>query len=146
MKHIKIILKTIILLFWMILIFLLSNQNGSTSSNLSSDLLYNIFKFFSLPDSLINDFLFVLIRKMAHFTEYFVLGILIINLLKDFKIQKVFIVSALSCLLYATLDEFHQLFISNRSGSIIDVIIDFLGALAGLFIYYIILKYKKRNI
>lgn len=142
----KIIIKAIILIIWMIIIYLLSNQKGSDSSNLSNGLLYSIFKIFSLPDSLINDCLLFFIRKLAHFTEYFILGILVITLLKEFKIQHIFIVSALICLLYALTDEIHQLFIDNRAGSIIDVIIDFSGATVGLLGYYILTKHKRKLI
>lgn len=142
----KIILKSCFLFIWMVIIFLLSNQKGSDSSNLSNGMLYTIFKTFSLANSLINDYLFVLIRKLAHFTEYLILGILVLNLLKEFKIKNIFIISAYTCLLYATIDEIHQLFINSRSGSIIDVMIDFFGVLVGLFIYYRVMKYKENKI
>ena len=140
----KIILKSLILVIWMSIIYFLSNQNGNESSNLSNGLLYNIFKTFHLSDTLVNDFLLNLIRKLAHFTEYLILGILVLNLLKEFNIKNKIFIGALLCLLYAASDEIHQLFINDRSASILDVLIDFLGSMTGLFLYNFKIKIKTK--
>ena len=58
-----------------------------------------------------------------------------INCLKDYKIKNIFIVSILLSILYSCTDEIHQLFVSGRSGSIIDVMIDSIGIILGIFIY-----------
>ena len=54
--------------------------------------------------------------------------------IKELKIDNKFIVSLLICVIYALSDEIHQLFIIGRSGNIIDVLIDSLGSIIGIFI------------
>ena len=43
------------------------------------------------------------------------------------------------CVLYAITDEYHQTFVAGRSGELRDVVIDSLGALLGILIYYVIM-------
>ena len=69
-----------------------------------------------------------------------------INCLKDYKIKKIFIVSILLCILYSCTDEIHQLFVSGRSGSIIDVMIDCIGIILGTFVYKLFKKKIKKNV
>ena len=77
------------------------------------------------------------VRKLAHMTEYAVLAILLGALLvawEDRTWRRPAIrwaVPAVFCLLYATSDEIHQIF-SNRGASVLDVMIDVVGALLGL--------------
>lgn len=90
------------------------------------------------------------LRKTAHFTLFFILGILINVLIGQYKIKG--IVRMLSSILYsgavAFIDETIQLFSPGRAGRITDVLIDSGGAacaailfLIGGFIYE---KYKVR--
>ncbi len=46
----------------------------------------------------------------------------------------------LLCTVNAALDEWHQSFVSSRTGSPIDVMIDSAGALAGLGIYWLLAR------
>ena len=73
-------------------------------------------------------------REIAHVTIYLVLGVLVYLYIKELKIDNKFIVSLLICVIYALSDEIHQLFIIGRSGNIIDVLIDSLGSIIGIFI------------
>ena len=83
------------------------------------------------------------IRKLAHYTLYFVLGILSFLVVKDYSINKKLIIySLLICFLYACSDEFHQLFVIGRSASIKDVMIDTFGSLCGISIFYV---FNKKN-
>lgn len=68
----------------------------------------------------------VLVRKIAHMTEYFILGIILVLLGRAYQWKSLKIV--LLCLLFALLDEIHQLWIPGRAGSILDVGIDMLGS------------------
>ena len=143
MKRRNIVLKLLLLFIWLTFIFFMSNQNGSQSNELTNSIIYNFFKLFNLSDSTIEILisnLFFIIRKLAHFTEYFILGILFMNLFKEFNIvsKKKLIYCCLLCLLYAISDEFHQLFIGSRNGSIIDVLIDFIGSISGVLIYKLV--------
>ena len=66
-----------------------------------------------------------LVRKLAHFTEYFVLGGL---LWTDFYLTKESLaLPLLTGLIVAGADEYFQTFIPGRSGQLSDVLIDFSG-------------------
>ena len=88
------------------------------------------------------------IRKLAHYTLYFILGILSFLVVKDYSINKKLIIySLLICFLYACSDEFHQLFIIGRSARVLDVMIDTFGSLCGISIFYIFnKKISKKSI
>lgn len=75
-----------------------------------------------------------LIRKKAHFFLYLILGMLVINALKQSGIKSI-LIALLICILFAIFDETYQTFIPGRSGEIRDVLIDSLGALTGILIY-----------
>jgi VanZ family protein len=47
--------------------------------------------------------------------------------------------------LYAMTDEFHQLFVAGRAGRFIDVCIDTAGAVIGVLILAIIIKFHYNN-
>ncbi|MDW8802198.1 VanZ family protein [Clostridium sp. A1-XYC3] len=81
----------------------------------------------------------VLIRKNAHAFEYLILSLLIGNLLFifDFKGRKAIIYILFICLFYSVTDEFHQLFVPGRTSSVVDVLIDFLGAVIGTTLFYL---------
>ena len=84
-----------------------------------------------------------IVRKMAHFTIYFILGIFSTLLFGEFtsKPKSIFKRSVLLCLLYAVSDEIHQYFVPGRACRIMDVTIDTTGgALASAIIVFVILK------
>ncbi len=134
----KIIFKSILVILWLIVIYFFSSQNGSQSTNLTKGLIEKIFWFVE------NDFFFVFIRKCAHLTEYFILGLLIYNLLSEFNVSYKSIIIFLSCLICASLDEIHQMFVFGRSGNIIDVLIDISGTIVFL-ISLVFIKRKKTS-
>lgn len=83
-----------------------------------------------------------IIRKLAHFLEYFILAVFILifaNYVAKWKNQHkfilVFFISLTVCALYAISDEFHQIFVSGRTGQIVDSCIDTTGAFFGLLFY-----------
>lgn len=134
-----------LLILWMIIIFVLSNDTGTASSNKSDGIASFISDIISFIDT---DTLIFIIRKLAHFTEYIILGILFLNVLKDYNNIdiKLVIITILFCFSYAISDEVHQLFIQSRSGKFTDVLIDTLGSSIGVIIYYLILKRKYKNV
>ena len=79
----------------------------------------------------------VYVRKTAHFTLYFLLGLFFISFLKefDFNNKKLIIYTIIFVFIYACSDEIHQLFIPGRSGEILDVLIDTTGGVLSSFIY-----------
>ncbi|MGD1076091.1 MAG: VanZ family protein [Thermodesulfovibrionales bacterium] len=74
-----------------------------------------------------------LIRKSAHVTEYFVLGLLLFRAFRSGSTESRSLrwsfFSALVVLLYAASDEFHQSFVPTRTASPIDVGIDTMGGI-----------------
>ena len=139
MKKISIILVII----WMILIFIFSNMNGTLSSMQSDGIVTEIANIFNYSGNL--DILSIIVRKLAHFTEYLVLGILVLNACKYNNVKDMLKLSILICILYALGDEIHQLFIRGRSGEILDVLIDTLGGFTSSFIYTIFKVRRKLN-
>jgi VanZ family protein len=77
----------------------------------------------------------VLIRKLGHLVEYFVLSILMLRALRQEITNKLaprHLVLGLSLTaLYAISDELHQALVPNRSASSIDVLIDVVGGICG---------------
>jgi VanZ family protein len=78
-----------------------------------------------------------LIRKCAHFTEYFILSLLILRGIRAgekgwhfrWALTTILIVAG-----YAALDEFHQSFVPGRTAAVTDVLIDASGGIAAQLI------------
>lgn len=143
MKKVNIIL----LILWLILIFGFSQDNGAASSS-KSDSLANITVnvISDITGKKLNmDIITFIIRKMAHFTEYMILGILIINVFKDYKTidNEILVLCIVLCFIYACSDELHQLFISDRSARLLDVLIDSSGSFFGIYIFNFFYVRKK---
>ena len=85
-----------------------------------------------------------LVRKSAHITEYFILAILTISLLKEYitNYKLIYILSIFICFIYAITDEIHQYFVVGRTAIFKDVIIDTTGSL--LLVIILVIK-KKPN-
>ena len=141
----KKILAWILFLLWLVVIFFFSSQNGQSSSDLSNGLLNFLEEFTHLP--LTNEFFSFFIRKLAHFTEYLILGILSCNLVKQYRSLNKMEYSAilLFCITYAISDEVHQMFVNGRSPQVFDVFVDSLGSSVGIFLIYIMTKVKKNK-
>ena len=134
----KKIISIILVIIWMVIIFLLSNQSGNDSTS-TTGLLY---KLFGITND--SEFLFILIRKIAHFTEYLILGILVYNMFKSFNVNNILLCTILLCITYSCIDEIHQLFVQGRDCKITDCLIDVLGSLFGLFLIKMKQKFNKR--
>lgn len=85
----------------------------------------------------------ILVRKTAHFTEYFVLGLFLSLFWKRTKIicNRIFFRGFLSWLIgtvYAVSDEVHQYFVPGRSCEVRDICIDSAGVLVGVLIVFLI--------
>ena len=134
MNKIRIMIRRILivlLVIWMIAVFCLSNQNGSDSGNLSR----TIANFFAHGDTVKAEVLEPLIRKVAHMTEYAVGAMIFYGVTltyPEMARKKRLILTFIYIILYAAADEAHQLFINERNGSIVDVLIDTVGASFGI--------------
>ena len=141
----------ILLILWLVVIFMFSSDHADESSKKSDGIANYIVstienitghKFKSFNKVL--DTCIVLVRKSAHFLEYMVLGILVINVIKDIKILEIkyIVMAIIFCMLYSISDEIHQLFVPGRAGRIFDCFIDTLGSTTGILLYY--LRYRKK--
>ena len=85
-----------------------------------------------------------MLRKAAHFTEYAVLGALLLGATLGGKSRGAAF-PPLFGLLTAMLDETIQIFSAGRSGQITDVWIDFAGFLVGYLFFRLICTKKTRT-
>lgn len=84
------------------------------------------------------------IRKLAHFSIYTCLGLLLFSFFQTFNQIKSTVKFAYSWglgIFYACTDEIHQKFVGGRSSEITDVLIDSMGVLFGIFISFIVCKH-----
>ena len=129
---------------WMAVIFILSGYKGQSSGNTSKwvlDLLAHI----GLDlQGWFGDTAHFLVRKAAHFTEYFILSLLLFFALKG-KNRRGYLTGGIA-VLYAITDEIHQSLIPGRSGNVRDVLIDTGGVLLALMLLAMAkLVFKKQN-
>ena len=85
------------------------------------------------------------IRKLAHFSEYFLLATLLYIVLSILKVpwwMKLFLVVG-ACGLVACFDELHQGSVAGRGMSAKDVLIDTAGAFTATLIYTILGRFWK---
>lgn len=149
---------SIILIFtWLLVIFTLSGMNSNESNSKSKSTL-NVLIQETLnltnkagitdkhptqakKDKVIED-INLPMRKFAHATVFIILAILIMICLRTFELELMpsFIITVLVSFMYALFDEYHQTFISGRTGQVSDSLIDTLGALVGAILVVLIIK------
>ena len=71
------------------------------------------------------------VRKLAHFSEFFLLGLFLRLLLQRLPVKGKTALSWIGGTAYAVTDELHQMAVGGRAAMALDVGIDSLGALAG---------------
>ena len=113
------------------IITMFSSQAGPQSNAVSGGLLTLLLDHLPAltPEQI--EFCHFLLRKCAHFTLYFLLGIGMMGcfLTTRLTVRQAFLASCLCCALFAAGDEWHQYLSGTRTGSIKDVILDSSGAL-----------------
>lgn len=152
--------KTVSLLLvvlWTIIIFGFSSMSGTTSNGMSKGILSNtIEKTKILPEheltiekkedpfSLFNKIHYYF-RKTAHFSEYLILSLLLINHLRFYKIKEMYLLTIAICFIFSVIDELNQMFTFDRSSLLTDSLLDTFGAIVGVLIAIMISKRKKLN-
>lgn len=154
--NVKNILVIVVILLWCGIIFYASSRTSGESNSKSKKIVFetvkitakvtnkiNLTKIDLSNDKWANDMVKKLnkpFRKICHASVYFILSVLIIFGLKTFNvdIKKAMLISIGICFLYSLTDEFHQLFVSGRTGQFSDCLIDTLGATLGAIISKII--------
>lgn len=130
----RLAIKYILVAIWMLVIFFMSNEIAGTSSARSDEIVRTIQSIgISTPEGVLT----FLVRKAAHISAYFILGILLFNLLEEYGlgVKKMIFASIAIAIIYACTDEIHQIFVPGRSGEVRDVLIDTAGAAAGVVVY-----------
>ncbi|WP_419169400.1 VanZ family protein [Negativibacillus massiliensis] len=133
----------------MIAVFLFSSQSGEDSNHLSKGILERIFEFFNVDaDPLKLDQYNLVLRKIAHFSLYFLLGTGTMGFLltTSLKVKYSFVLSLLFCILFAATDELHQFLSGTRNGNPLDVLLDSAGALLSILLLSFAVKVKDRMI
>jgi len=131
-------IKWILVFIWAIVIFIFSSQNGEISSQ-NNRFIIELFKKIGIDiNTLVSVNADFIVRKMAHFTEYFIFYLLLFNAFTDdFKFNKSLLNSIIITFIYAVSDEFHQSFVPGRSPTYKDVLIDTGGGLVCMIFIYL---------
>ena len=134
--------STVLVAIWMIIIFIMSSFDSVESSNQSNfivDIIANIFKIENI------ELLSFIIRKLAHFAEYLILGLLVANMFTKNNINNLYLISIILCIIYATSDEIHQIFVPGRACQLRDILIDSIGSIIGIYLYKLINEKILKN-
>lgn len=141
-RNLQFYMSWVLVFAWMGAIFYFSSQEGLVSHQKSFSVANTIEKAIEmiLQKDIITEqnykgFEF-LIRKIAHVTEYFILSFLFLRafIASKFSFKKSIVFTAIFSILYAATDEIHQIFVSDRGPSPVDVMIDSIGILGYLVI------------
>ena len=135
----------------MFTIFLFSSENSDNSTKTSKSVAKEVVSVVVKDEKKVEKIVdkdFVIFRKIAHLTEFFLLGFLLVNVWadgkKDTSLKYVVVAVLISCL-YAGSDEYHQTMIPGRSGEVKDVLIDTVGASLGSLGYYGMFKFFRKK-
>lgn len=162
MKNIKYILIILFIILWMFTIYKFSAMTSNESNNISKNIIIvaikntlNITNKIGITnkypsDEAINKYVKKWngpLRKFAHASVYLILANILMLLIVQFKTNKIYlynIFSIIFCFGFACSDEYHQLFVSGRTGQVMDILIDTLGASIGCIIFDIIYNLCKK--
>lgn len=155
MKRKRFIFFLILTFVWLGVIYSFSLEPSEASDDTSLGLIdWMVTNFFPwLKDEVAQlsqekmSFLHHLVRKIAHFTEYFILGVLAACTMLQTEIKgkavwkleitqsAIQCICALAfCILAASVDETIQLFVEGRAGRVGDVLLDSTGAAVGILV------------
>ncbi len=137
----------------MLTIFNFSSESGEVSTKKSDSIIVKITeaiirkKLTTKEKEKYIDHYVVLVRKSAHFFIYFILGLLLISFIKEYKITNIksIVIAVTIVFLYACSDEIHQIFVIERSGELKDVLLDTIGGFISIMIYTFINKKGRRK-
>ncbi|MDP4120971.1 MAG: VanZ family protein [Bacillota bacterium] len=143
-KKRKIILAFVTVM-WTLFIFSQSFLNSTISSHESGTLLsvmQSVVNFIGLHITVTSFF----VRKLGHFSEYFVLGVLFMNMINSYqKPTKNIYMPLFFFILIPSIDECIQRFVPGRSSDERDVLIDFCGCILAMLICLFIFSLKRKK-
>ena len=157
-KNILRAILMLLLLSTFFIIFGFSSQDGEKSGNISKKITEEIItRIPQIQEKEQNEREAItlriekVIRKIAHFSIYTAVGLLLMALISTFEMKEKnrIIISLIIGIIYASSDEIHQSFVLERSPMITDVMIDTMGVMLGSLLIMlgkaIIKKYKKNS-
>lgn len=153
--RLRVVVSVIAVVLMAIFIFVMSATPSDDSDAMSLGVAWRIVSFvipgydqLPLSDQLHwQELLNYPIRKTAHFLEYAAFGALCMNMLVQLARNRACDAPSMRRLavgawalgaLYAATDEFHQLFVSGRSGMVTDVMLDSAGVLTGVLLCWLL--------
>ena len=152
LKNVWKIVSVLLVIVWMVMIFVMSNFPAEVSDEQSGvvvEVVKTVFKVSPEQPDLFNN-LTTIVRKCAHAFEYFVLGILLLNVIRQLwptscekKWAGYWYLAVIGASVYAVTDEAHQAFVSGRSCELRDIIIDTLAAGVGVGVVTLIRRWRK---
>ena len=131
----KIILFGLPPVLWMIFLFPLANK--SLSSSEFYRFIYSVFKAL-FPAMTYKDFgvVYIVIRKLIHFFGYAVLAFLLFRAFQGVSTKvwdlRWILYAGIIAVGYGIMDEFIQMYLPNRHGNVVDVLIDSSGIMLAL--------------
>lgn len=148
------IISILVILLWSVVIFCFSNMNSEESNGKSKKIIQNIVTItvntantihltnIKLNEEKLNQITNDLnypLRKCMHASEYFILALLLLIVLNKNNIAdyKPYLITIIFCFIYAITDEVHQLYVNERTGQPLDVLIDIIGSVLGIIVYKI---------
>ena len=141
----KTFLRCVPALGWMLLIFMMSHQPGGESGAFTRKVIDALAKVGIDLKAMFGEDTVWVIRKAAHFSEYFILALLLLWALRPFEWPKRAWLAIAFTALYAATDEFHQLFIPKRVGDAFDVLIDSLGGATAVGLFALVRHWMLRR-
>lgn len=161
------ILLIIILISWFIVIFIFSSQSGRQSSKVSEKVTRKLLKIKDTISVMVenyedtNEIIIkgiktnpitneridkweLQVRKLAHYGLFAFGGMLIYLILEVFNIKYKILISIFVGMLFACIDEYHQLYSVSRGPQIIDVVIDTFGVISGVIVAWGSVKCIKK--
>ena len=148
-KNIIRVILIVLLIATFVRIFCFSSQDGEESSAVSrkvtTAVTQNVKKIQDMDSKereLTLNKIEHVIRKIAHFSIFTLVGILMMALMSTYDISKSkqILVSILVGILYASSDELHQYFVPERTALFADVLIDTAGVCLGVLIVLMVLQ------
>jgi len=133
---------------WAALIFCFSTESFSASQ--TSQIIGPVLRWFIpwiSPRQL--EAIHLVIRKLGHWSEYFVFAVLVLRALRrqfsDYSEPRRCALTAMIIFLFASSDELHQAFVPHRTASFGDVLIDLFGGLCAIFCLNLLSRAKRKS-
>lgn len=124
---------------------LMPAEQSSSESARALVVFQPLFDFVGITDP---DFATFLVRKLAHFSEYAMLGVLSTGMMRAWVADDAlaYRLCAIPWILVPCIDEVIQLFVPGRDGRITDVVIDMAGGMLGMLIANAVVRKRNKNV